>query len=173
MCLSKHSNFFNFQRILDLNTCMDSLCQGGVKKNCLISIGWEIKKLERIGIFLMLQLTWANKQFVRRTNCLFTLYKLEVRPIFSTPSHGLNINVSIQYGPSMLSGGNPPGKPTAVGFHLFGGKPTAVGFHFFGGKPTTSQITAFDNEMWWVSTPKRWKPTTWASKWWHSGINTQ
>ena len=48
----------------------------------------------------------------------------------------------------MLSGGNPPGKPTAVGFHLFWGK------------PTTSQITAFDNEMWWVSTPKRWKPTT-------------
>ena len=60
----------------------------------------------------------------------------------------------------MLSGGNPPGKPTAVGFHLFWGKPTAVGFHFFGGKPTTSQITAFDNEMWWVSIPKRWKPTT-------------
>ena len=95
VCLSKHSNFFNFQLILDLNTCMDSLCHGGVKKNCLISIGWEIKKLERIGIFLMLQLTWANKQFVRRTNCLFTLYKLEVRPIFSTPSHGPNSNISI------------------------------------------------------------------------------
>ena len=35
----------------------------------------------------------------------------------------------------MLSGGNPPGKPTAVGFHLFWGKPTVVGFHFFGGNP--------------------------------------
>ena len=29
------------------------------------------------------------------TNSLFALYKLEVRPIFSTPSYSLNTNVSI------------------------------------------------------------------------------
>ena len=40
----------------------------------------------------------ANKQFVcleQALNSLLTLYKLEVQPIFSTPSHGLSTNVSI------------------------------------------------------------------------------
>ena len=39
----------------------------------------------------------------------------------------------LPYGPAMLSGVNPSGRPTAVGFHLFIGKPTTVVFYIFKG----------------------------------------